>query len=216
MSSTNALSDQENHHLERAFALTNATEAADLYDEWAQTYDHDLEGMQYALPATASEALISALRKIDASFDQIEVLDAGCGTGLVGISLVKSGIHQIDGLDISQGMLDVAAKTGTYRKLGTADLSRSIDSSDGAYDAVICVGTLTQGHLGPQPIQDLVRVSKSIIVFTVGGGLWESGGYRKKVDELCDQRKIKILSSDAVGVTEGQTEGAQLVVLVKA
>lgn len=209
------MSDHENSHLKRAFALTNAKQAAELYDEWADTYDNDLKSMQYSLAATASKALDSAFEASGADLGRVKVLDAGCGTGLVGISLAKSSIDQINGLDISQGMLDVAAKTGAYRKLEIADLSKSIDCPDEFYDAVICVGTLTQGHLGPGPIQELVRISKSTVVLTVGGGLWESGGYRRKVDELSREGRIRILRSEVVGVTEGQTEGAQLVVLAK-
>ena len=40
----------------------------------------------------------------------LAVFDMGCGTGLVGEEMHKSGFTDIKGVDISQGMLDEAAK----------------------------------------------------------------------------------------------------------
>ena len=37
----------------------------------------------------------------------IKILDAGAGTGIIGEMLVKQGYTNIDGLDISQKMLDI-------------------------------------------------------------------------------------------------------------
>lgn len=47
----------------------------------------------------------------------IEILDMGCGTGLVGEELKKLGYTKIVGIDASKGMLDTAAKKQAYDEL---------------------------------------------------------------------------------------------------
>jgi len=55
-----------------------------------------------------------------------EILDAGCGTGLVGVALAERGARSIDGVDLSPGMIAKAKETGVYRRLAPADLSRPL------------------------------------------------------------------------------------------
>jgi len=46
----------------------------------------------------------------------IKILDAGCGTGLVGVELKKYNYLNIDGADLSKKLLDLVPK-GYYKKL---------------------------------------------------------------------------------------------------
>ena len=132
----------------RAYGLSNTDETRALYDEWASTFDADLNdpSQDYVGPRYVTEAVIQAEGNVKGT-----ILDAGCGSGLSGIPLAKAGATTIDGLDLSPGMLKVAEKTGVYRHLDTADLSKPIDKPDATYDIVTCVGTLTHGHVGPDP-----------------------------------------------------------------
>ena len=131
--------------IERAYSLSDPDEARALYDEWAGTYDDDLasDSQGYVAPAVAADAVASA-SGVDG-----EILDAGCGTGLVGVALAERGARSIDGVDLSPGMLAKAKETGVYRRLAPADLSRPLPVSADSYDVVVCVGTLTHGHVGP-------------------------------------------------------------------
>lgn len=64
-------------------------------------------------------------------------LDLGCGTGLIGQEF--AGLYQsIDGVDISQKMLDVCADTGLYRKLYKEEISNFIADKNTLYDLVVC------------------------------------------------------------------------------
>ena len=47
---------------------------------------------------------------------EIRILDAGAGTGIIGKMLVDLGYKNIDGLDISQKMLDLAAPKNVYKE----------------------------------------------------------------------------------------------------
>ena len=41
-------------------------------------------------------------------------LDMGCGTGMVGDSLKKRGVHELIGIDASKGMIEHAEAKGVY------------------------------------------------------------------------------------------------------
>src|SRR5580765_3723500 len=82
---------------------------AERYDQWAQTYDDDLEAWSYQAPSVVADTVVT--RHPDAG----SLLDVGCGTGLVGRTLRARGFAgQILGLDISQASLELAQQSGAY------------------------------------------------------------------------------------------------------
>jgi ubiquinone/menaquinone biosynthesis C-methylase UbiE len=214
-----------NAYLSRAYNLQNETEARALYDEWATQYDKDLTSMDYMSPTATVNALFSAISSSSptASAQPFTILDAGCGTGLVGLALAAHiSLNErvrvtIDGLDLSQGMLDVARKTGTYRALEVADLTKRIEKDDGSYDAVLCVGTLTQGHVGPAVLEEFVRVVKKdgVVVATILGDVFVEGGYEKEIERLEASGVVKVDGTDDFGIRKGETQGGKMLVLRK-
>lgn len=185
--------------LARAYGLTNVDETKTLYDDWAATYDKEMakEDQDYVGPALAAAHVLQNLgtKSIEPN---IEVLDAGCGTGLAGIALAQLGAKKLDGVDLSPGMLDIARKTGAYRHLDTADLSTHLVHKDNQYDVVCCVGTLTQGHVGPVALDEFVRIVRpgGLIVATVLGAIYEPQGYAAKIESLVNQGKAKLVSAE--------------------
>ena len=172
------LASTNNDFLSKAYALSNPSEARAHYDKWAASYDKDLSDLNYAFPAHAASALVSALKKSGQDISTAHILDAGCGTGLVGAILASAhGAKRIDGVDISPGMLKIAEKTGAYSKLEEADLTRPLAMKAGSYDAVICVGTLTEGHVGPSVLDEFVLIVRKggIVDATIMEKIWESG-----------------------------------------
>ncbi|KIW15987.1 hypothetical protein PV08_06038 [Exophiala spinifera] len=226
MSDPGGLRTEENVFLQRVYAATNAAESKDVYDEWATQYDRDLEGLDYAFPALAAEALSRAVARsspgtadvLGKQLAGLRIADAGCGTGLVGRELAHFGADNISGLDVSPGMLEVARKTGCYAELDEVDLSKPIARPAGSFDAVVCVGTLTRGHVGPDPVfKEFVRVVKKggSIVATVLDEIWESGGYKAEVERLEGLGAIEVLRADVVGVRTTSKAGGRLLVLTK-
>ncbi|KAJ9607404.1 hypothetical protein H2200_008477 [Cladophialophora chaetospira] len=208
--------------LKRVYEASTATESRDVYNEWAQQYDKDLEAEDYAFPKLAARALFDASggqpEDNKQPFEGLSILDAGCGTGLVGIQLAEFGASNLVGLDISTGMLEVARKPGCYSALEEADLSKPIAKPDDSVDAVICVGTLTRGHVGPKPVlEEFARVVKKggNIVATVLDDIWESGGFKAEVERLRLAGNIEVLRSDVVGVRASSNVGGRLLVLRK-
>ena len=211
--------------LKRVYAASSAAESRDIYDEWAQQYIQDLEAEDYAFPKLAAQGLFETLggrlddmdtgKKV---LENLSILDAGCGTGLVGLQLAHFGAGNVIGLDISPKMLEIAGKTGVYGTLEEADLSKPLAQRDDSVDAVICVGTLTRGHVGPKPVlKEFARIVKGggLIVATVLDDIWESAGFKTEVERLRFAGKVKVLRSDEVGVRTSDTKGGRLLVLRK-
>jgi ubiquinone/menaquinone biosynthesis C-methylase UbiE len=174
--------ESENPLLKRAYALAgDPDQIRAVYADWAQSYDDDtLVGMGYVAPAIAAEKLASEVSSSD------RILDAGCGTGLVGKALDDQCDATIDGIDLSPEMLIQARTKGVYDTLGTADMTQQLAIDDNAYDGVISVGVFTSGHVGPDAMNELVRVIKSgaPAVITVHEKVWDKDGYADHLDKM--------------------------------
>ncbi|KAJ6787390.1 hypothetical protein PWT90_08604 [Aphanocladium album] len=181
-------------HLQQSLNCSSVAETLATYDQWAGAYNKDVESECYIAPQLASDYVLKYLTATD--IGDARILDAGCGTGLVGQHLAKRGARHIDGVDLSPGMLAIARKTGAYQDLRTADLSRRLDIDSAVYDVVTCVGTLTQGHVGPGALDEFLRVAKpgGILVVTVRATVWEGNGYEDKVKSLIDTAKVRLVT----------------------
>jgi predicted TPR repeat methyltransferase len=150
--------------------FADADELAAYYDEWASSYDTDLEDLGYEAPAR-----IAALLKAHGAASDGAVLDVSCGTGLVGRRLRDAGFMQIDGFDISEASLKEAAETGVYRRVFPQDMNEPLDAPDDAYDAVVCVGAMTYASNCDRLFREFCRVLKpgGLVAFTHRDDLWE-------------------------------------------
>ena len=154
------------------------------YDKWGDKYDKDMVEWNY----TGPQETVNIFKKHTLSKD-IKIFDAGCGTGRVGIELKKFGYTNIDGADLSKKLLDLVPK-GFYNKLEQIDLNKPLNKKSNIYDAVLCVGTFTFGHVKPPALDELIRVvkNKGLICFTVNEGIYEEYGFDKKIKELSDKK----------------------------
>ena len=188
-----------------------------LYNEWSGSYDAHLATMDYLSPKATVDAVVANIK----GDSKLKILDAGCGTGLVGASIASnstlSGRFELDGIDISTGMLDEARKKGIYSKLEVGDLSRRLQFADATYDVVVCTGTLTMGHVGPEALEELVRISKSggVVAATVYGKIWESHGYKSAAEALSTKGLAEVVSTDEFAIVEGGARGGIMLVLRK-
>lgn len=214
--------------LKQVYSSTSKEETQRLYDQWAAKYDKDLGESGYTSPLVAVEAIVKNLDRSSLTLGrlngQLSVLDAGCGTGQVGAGLVaaKNGFNdlelRIDGVDLSRGMLDVARKTGTYRNLSEADLSRPLEFKEDSYDVVACVGTLTKGHVGAGVLREFVRVAKrgwGLVAVTVLDEIWEKGGYRAVVEDLNKLGRVEVRLNELFDVWAGDEKSGRMVLLRK-
>jgi predicted TPR repeat methyltransferase len=155
----------------------------------------------------SAEALHTALDNPDAY-----VLDAGCGTGLVAEELAKKGYKRMDALDYSQEMLDEAARKGLYQRHIQADLSKPLAMEDNRYDAVVCTGTFTYGHVKANAFDELVRVTRpdGIVCFTIREGAYEDYGYRQRMIELEQAKAWELVSMEDADYLRNENVGCKL------
>ena len=171
------------------YAASTATEIAEIYDRWSDTYDEYMEQSGYRHPAICVALLA---RHVPAG--ALPVLDAGVGTGLIGGLMNIIGYQHIDGLDISTGMLDRAREKGVYRELHVADLTQPLDLLDGSYRAIISSGVFTTGHVGSEGLHNLLGLCQTggHIVMTVKAPVWNDD-VKHAVAKLESDGKVRLL-----------------------
>jgi predicted TPR repeat methyltransferase len=102
-----------------------------LFDASAATFDQELVAkLGYAIPREMVDALRAVSEAPEYPWD---VLDLGCGTGLVGVEIAPYSANLV-GVDLSPNMIELARARKIYTDLRCADLVTVLDG--GRYDIV--------------------------------------------------------------------------------
>jgi len=116
---------------------------------------------------------------------ELDVLDAGCGTGLCG-PLLAPYARRLVGVDLSERMLAQARAREVYDELIKGELTDHLRASAGMFDAIVSADTLV--YFGP--LEEVVQAAEGAlrpgghVVFTVeeqpesGYSLSVNGRYR--------------------------------------
>ncbi|KAL4993506.1 S-adenosyl-L-methionine-dependent methyltransferase [Aspergillus recurvatus] len=210
----------ENAHLASARGAVSKEACMALYDHWASSYNTDLAdaSQNYVAPILTAQTAVQMINNAKAP---VTVLDAGCGTGLVGqaLSNLRGGALNVDGADLSLPMLKIAEETGVYRTLTQIDLTQPIDKPDGSYDLVTCCGTFTQGHVGPDPaLREFVRLVRpgGFVVATVLHEIWLEWGFKSEAERLEKEGLASVVSTEVMDYRRGAGDKATFLVLKKA
>ena len=175
------MGEQADIHV-KILSAASTDEWMDGYDGWAARYDDELLGeWGYTSPQKAVDLLSESMKLSD-----LRVLDAGCGTGLVGSLLKVAGVPNITGIDYSSGMLAQAQEKRIYDALHLMDMNQSLDLASNSFDAVTCIGTFTSTHVKPDAVRELVRVTRpgGSVIFTVRDDYWRATHFVDLVAEL--------------------------------
>ena len=192
----------KNPDVDDAYAMKSAEEVKDLYRTWSHSYDAVFsDGQGYQLPREVAQAFVGA-------GGQGPVLDVGAGTGLVGSLLRGMSVGPIDGIDLSQEMLDVAAMKGDYRGVTACDVTQPLDLRDAPYMGIVSAGTFTLGHIGPEALTYLMDVAATdtTFVISVNAAHFTSAGFEVAFAALGDQ--IKDLTSRDVRIYDDRADEA--------
>lgn len=117
------------------------------FDGFASSFDEQLlQYLNYHAPQVLASALQAVLPAPTAALD---ILDAGCGTGLCG-PLLRPHARYLAGIDLSSGMLAQARQRGGYDELVEAELTGYLATQTARWDAIVSADTLVYfGDLGP-------------------------------------------------------------------
>ncbi|MEE3024709.1 MAG: methyltransferase domain-containing protein [Pseudomonadota bacterium] len=182
-------SGQHPGELGEVYAAGSSTKIAEIYDRWSSTYDNHMEQVGYRHPAICV-SLFSRYVPVDGQ----PLLDAGVGTGLIGELMRLIGYSNIDGIDISQGMLERARAKDIYAGLHVADMTRPLALPDSHYRGIISCGVFTNGHVGVEGLVPLIDVCMpgGHIVTTVKSSIWD-GGFAFAVHELSAAGRLRLV-----------------------
>lgn len=118
----------------------------EVFDGFAESFDEQLlNNLDYRAPQLLAAALAQVLHAPCAVLD---VLDAGCGTGLCA-PLLRPHARHLAGVDLSAGMIDKARQRGGYDALVVGELTAHLQAHAQAWDVVVSADTLVYfGDLG--------------------------------------------------------------------
>ena len=176
------MSTERDSRLQWIYASRGDAQLRERYDAWAADYDSDLSDMRWTAPQAGAERC-NHFAKPGA-----EILDAGCGTGLVGVALAEMRHERIVGFDLSEGMLQRSAARGVYSELQQGSLLERLPFDDGRFGSVVSVGVFTLGHVEGSAFAELARVTApgGHVSITLRADAVDRLGYRTEQQRLID------------------------------
>lgn len=171
------------------------------YSDWAKTYNKDVAEECYEGPVRIVEYFLRFRRvhhgeRVNANY---RILDVGCGTGLVGQAFAAKGHPPIEGCDISEEMVQIAEKTGVYHSLeGNVDANDMNNIENDQYDSVLSAGVFTLGHVQPNALEELIRITKpgGLIIVNTRRSYYDQTDMQSVCDGLQTEGKVQILCQE--------------------
>ena len=133
----------------------------------------------------------------------VEILDLGCGTGLVGQHLNERGFENVSGVDVSGKMLEEAAAKNAYKSLDQVKLCTDnfLETFPIAhrkkYDFVTAAGLVVNNYMDEKIFEEMLLSLRNggIMVFTARFSYLGNYWYSDKLEELEKLGRIRALGS---------------------
>ncbi|MBT6897116.1 MAG: class I SAM-dependent methyltransferase [Rhodobacteraceae bacterium] len=171
----------------------DSTDLRPFYAQWARSYDQEVGENGYITPLRIAEALARHVKDLS-----IPILDYGCGTGISGQAFQEAGFPTIDGVDISDEMLEVAAQKKIYRRLEVFAPETGPDVKLGAYNIIAAVGVIGAGA-APLAVLDQIMAllaPKGLLVFSFNDHTLEDPAYDGRVENYVKQGQAALHLKD--------------------
>lgn len=169
------------------YSYKSSDDLKNYYNDWAKEYDKYTQDVNYVLAHHVA--------KIASDFmpdETVNVLDIGCGTGIVGEKLFTYKPKSlIDGVDLSIEMINIAKLKIGYNNFYCQDLTLENKYIKEKYEFIISAGTFTLGHLGAKQLVESIDYLKinGQAIFSVKGDHYENEKFYIAL-QLCLEKKI--------------------------
>ena len=230
------MTDSKYLHLK---SMDTELDKAVIYDEWSETYDSYVKNLEYMAPKELVKLAIPYLRNnigdninntIGDNKLNKNILDFGCGTGLVGLELKRqvdnnTNTHptiktttNIVGIDISKGMIAKCRdRKNIYSKLFCCDLTQTNNKSNKLineiggtkFDMLLCSGVFLEGHLTLDIINRIfihLVIPNGYICFTIRDSLLDR--QKEELKRLSNSSKIIFISKNTISYLKGVNASA--------
>ena len=107
------------------------------FDRFAEDFDRTLEKLQYQAPQLVHQVIRESFGE---PAGNLQVLDAGCGTGLCG-PLLRPFAQSLIGIDLSAGMLKLADAHKVYDELLEVELASYLATQHARFDLIASADT---------------------------------------------------------------------------
>lgn len=210
MSSKSSTIEKVDDRLARVYADEGDKRA--VYDEWAENYEHDLVAdLDYVAHVDAVNIFAEEIADRNS-----RVIDVACGSGLAGQELADSGYRQIDGVDFSEKMLQLASRRGLYRSLFQHDFMQPF-VPETPYQALICVGMFSFTQPPVTVLHHVVDCVEpgGICVVTVNGAAWRELDLEPRVYDEAGLHGFSIRSIRTARYIQKENIDARVLTIVR-
>ena len=152
---TDPKQDEKTEALQEVYLSDNPKKTSAIYNDWFENYEQHMTCAGYTHPAMVA-SIFSRYQHLAAG----PVLDAGYGTGVMGVILPALGFTEVHGFDAPEGMLKFAAAKKIYANLRPGRLGETLPYADNQFDSCVSSGVFTQGHAPLDGLDELIRATK--------------------------------------------------------
>lgn len=151
------------------------------YDNWAPSYDADHLGFGSRLLTRFVGMFCRHVPR-----DAAPILDAGAGTGRMGSTLSAHGYDNFVGIDLSQGMLDIAKNKPGYIATQKMRLGDRLNFQNESFAVAASIASFAPGHAGHEAFDELIRVTErgGLLVLSLRAGCEAETGFDARRNEL--------------------------------
>ena len=188
--------------MDKAMSAKTGKETADIYNEWAPSFDsaHMIESSAKSIKAVCAIAF-----ELICSGDvkDVVVMDAGCGTGMLGYYWRQFRTEKKDvlfGVDLSTGMLEKAHTKAVYNGLIVSDLNEPIEGDNGIYTMIVSANAFMDGHCTPQAIVNMLPMLENggYAIIAMENGMYSK--HQKDLSRFCEARHCRLMQSKEYGM----------------
>lgn len=170
------------------------------FDQLASNYDEVQKTVGYPDPEQIAEVVSELQKQKGGKKEYVEIIDFGCGTGLVGESLRNAGFENLTGVDCSTSMLYEAQQKKVYLDLQEMTLGKDNyiekypNVLKGKFDFVTAGGLIENGVVDENVFEEMLFSLKKFgyLVFTAQHSFLGDFWYAHKLEELVKAGRLQI------------------------